>query len=105
MLRLVTSDDMTTLDEFLGNPTPFNGSRLISIPVIYQMLRSEVSNEGEYSQAALELVGMIRDRAREVLGVLVDHGAGLSKTSEMGNVGDQWQQVRVGVLQLLSPLK
>lgn len=93
MLRLVTSDDMVILDDFVANPTTFNGSRLISISVIYHLLRSEKSNETRYSVPVLGLVGMIRDCAREVLRVLIEHGAGLGERVEGINLGDKWQQV------------
>lgn len=107
MLRLGTSDDVVILNEFLRDPTPFNGSRLISMPILYHMLKSELSQGGnlKYPQPILELVAFIHNRMREVLKVLLDRGAGLSVGSEMADMGDKWQQVSRISLQSLSLLK
>lgn len=63
------------------------------MPVLYHLLKSELSKGGEYPPPILELVGFVRSRMQEVLKVLIDRGDGLSVDSEMVNAGDKWQQV------------
>lgn len=94
-LRLGTSDDMKTLNEFLQDPTPFNASRLISIPALYQVLKAEKLNGGTYPSPILEMARWMYDRAQDVLKVLVDHGRRLSTGSEGSGAKDHWQEVRV----------
>jgi hypothetical protein len=96
-LRLGTSGDMTVLDEFLLDPSPFNASRLISIPSLYHVLKIERPGEGAYPWPILGLARWIRNRARLVLQYLVDHGATLSMDPEVMSERDRWQEVSIVV--------
>lgn len=97
MLRLGTSDTMAKLDDFLNHPTPFNASRLVSIPALYQVLRAEQSKTGRYPQPILEMAQWICERAWEVRKVLMDRGADLETDSNGAVVNDSWEQVSAEV--------
>lgn len=103
VLRLGTTDDMAMLDAFLHDPIARNASRLISIPALYQVLKSEVSKEGTYPKPILDVMGWIRNRARSVLEVLLSRGADLGVVSDIG--GGDWKQVGAFIFLRLLLLK
>lgn len=88
---------MTVLNAFLLNPTPFNASRLISIPSLYHVLKIEHPGEGAYAWQILSLARWIHSRVRQVLQHLVDRGAKLSADPGMVGEKDKWQEVSAHV--------
>jgi hypothetical protein len=84
---------MTILNEFLLDPTPFNASRLISMPSLYHVLKIEWASEGAYLWPILGVARWIHSRARHALQHLTDRGAELSMDPELVGERDRWQEV------------
>lgn len=87
---------MAVLNDFLLDPTPFNASRLISIPCLYHVLKIEQPSEGPYPQPILGVARWIYNRARQVLQNLVDRGAKLRVDPEVVVEADKWREVSMG---------
>lgn len=65
---------LVDLKGFLGDPSAVNLSQLVSIPVLYQVLKDEeVKNNGKYPMTVMSLCRWIYDLANEVLARLCLH--------------------------------
>jgi len=67
---MVTRPALQDLRIFNANPTPHNATLLVSIPVLYDVLRHE---DGKYSSDLLKLCMWVQDRATAVLEGLIVH--------------------------------
>ena len=91
---------MAMLEDFLNTPTPFNVSRLISIPILHRVLHTEYANAGTYRKPVLELVQWIYNRFQEVLNNLLVNGESLRSDYKVAVARDNWQQVSADPISL-----
>jgi hypothetical protein len=90
---MVTRPALRDLRIFNANPTPHNATLLVSIPVLYHVLRHEDDrNSGKYPVALLKLCTWIQDRATAVLKELIVHGVPPVKADLSRD--DEWRKVR-----------
>ena len=94
MPQLVNRPALQALSQFVREPTPFNASRLVHIPSVYDVLQYHDLRREPYPNDLVSLCKWIFDRGQAALKALISHTAPpLDRTaSEMDN---KWRTVIV----------
>ena len=104
MLQLATESALKTLGSFLSNPTLSNATELVSILVLYNILKLQWNPDMKvYSPSVISLACWIHRRGTEVLHKLKVHGPLENRLD--GQDEENWRAVRNKILNLeINPL-
>jgi|SRR5580658_2812661 hypothetical protein len=90
---MATRPALNDLSIFVNEPTLRNASRLVSIPVVHDVLKyEEVNNAGLYSTTFLRVCKWLHERGSAVLAKLIVHD---SPPNVVMTEGIDWQKVRL----------
>jgi hypothetical protein len=80
------------LNLFNGNPSPQNASRLLSIPVVFNLLKEEGQGGNPYPEWLLDICRWLFNRGNKILNILLQHDVPLNSMAEVAQ--DDWETVR-----------
>lgn len=94
VLQLANRPALVDLQGFLGDPTAMNMSRLVSIPVLFHVLKDQAANNnGTFTITIMSLCRWIYDFANEVLARLCLHSVSTDDFVPDRHTAD-WKVVR-----------
>lgn len=89
---MINRPALQMLGDFVANPTPFNASRCLGIPVLLAVLNEEKTKGGEYSKEILGIASWLHARATNVLQCLMKYKS-LPKEIPSGRKEASWEMV------------
>jgi hypothetical protein len=90
-MQLITRPALRDLAIFIAEPSVRNASRVVSIPVLYDILKHEEQN-GQYPATIRQVCKWLHDRAALVLQLLIIHGIPPSDPTAV-EMGGDWRKV------------
>jgi hypothetical protein len=93
VLQLANRPALQDLQTFNQNPTAPNSSRLVTIPVLYNLLKQEEKEHVHYQKSVILLCMWIYERGMAVLDKLLVHGYGSPPDIKLSCEGMDWRIV------------
>lgn len=93
MLQMANRPALEDLFTFNRDPTPYNASRLVGIPVLYNLLKEEGRRGSMVSSSVVLLCEWIYRRGQKILKLLIVHRAPSREVNMVPAAARDWEEV------------